>query len=99
MESIVRPLPQDIEEFSKWGWERIEPYYARLQKLKLTARNVHAWLADWSQLASLIDERFQRLTLANTQNTADKELEETFNHFVEEIYPKYEAAEQVLKEN
>ncbi len=98
MTDLIRPLPQDAQGFSTWNWERIEPYYARLQATELNAQNVQAWLADWSQLAALMDERYQRLTLATTQNTADKEIEETFNHFVEEIYPKYQAAEQTLKE-
>ncbi len=98
MDNIIRPLPNDVQEFSKWDWTKIEPYYARLNEIELSAQNVNAWLADWSQLASLMDEHYQRLQLATTQNTADKEIEATFNQYVEEIYPKYQAAEQTLKE-
>lgn len=98
MSDLVRPLPQDVQSFSTWDWARIEPYYARLQRVELTAQNILAWLADWSQLSSLVDERYNRLALATTQNTADKEIEDTFNHFIEEIYPKYQAAEQVTKQ-
>lgn len=99
MDNIIRPLPNNVQEFSTWDWTKIEPYYAWLQEIELDARNVNAWLADWSQLTALMDERYQRLQLATTQNTADSEIETTFNHFVEEIYPQYQAAEQTLKEN
>jgi oligoendopeptidase F len=98
MNNLIRPLPQDVQEFSNWTWEHIEPYYARLRAIELDADNVHAWLADWTQLATLIDERHQRLYLATTQNTADRALEEQFNHFVEHMYPNFQAAEQTLKE-
>ncbi|MCC7163609.1 MAG: M3 family oligoendopeptidase [Anaerolineae bacterium] len=98
MTDIIRPLPASAQEFSDWKWTRIEPYYARLAEIEITARNIEAWVADWSQLASLIDERYQRLTLATTQDTADAALEATYNEFVEVIYPQYFAAEQMLKE-
>lgn len=98
MTDLIRPLPQDIQDFTKWDWDRIEPYYTRLQQTDVDAQNIGAYLADWSQLSSLMDERYQRLVLATTQDTTDKALEEKFNHYVEEIYPKYQAAEQVLKE-
>lgn len=97
MDNLIQPLPNDAQQFSAWSWAKIEPYYARLNDYALTAQNVDAWLADWSQLASLMDERYQRLQVARTQNTADEETENAFNHFIEEIYPKYQAAEQTLK--
>lgn len=98
MTEIIRPLPSNTDEFSTWDWARIEPYYARLSETEITKRNVDAWAADWSQLASLLEERYARLALSTTQNTADTEIEATFNQFVEEIYPQFLAAEQALKE-
>lgn len=95
---MIQPLPGDIEKFSDWDWARIEPYYARLQQFEISSHNIRAWLADWSQLASLLEERYARLTLASTQDTADKAVEEKYIRFVEEIYPRYQAAEQTLKE-
>lgn len=97
MTDIIRPLPDTVQEFSSWDWHRIEPSYARLAGTELTPQNVDAWVADWSQLASLIDERYQRLALATTQNTADTEIEIEYNRFVEGIYPQYVSAEQTLK--
>lgn len=98
MNDLIRPLPETALEFSNWEWERIQPYYTRLQAVEINAQNVNAWLADWSQLSSLMEERFQRLQLAINQNTVSAESDAAFDHFVDEIYPKYQAAEQTLKE-
>ncbi|MBI4671306.1 MAG: M3 family oligoendopeptidase [Chloroflexi bacterium] len=98
MTELIRPLPHDAREITDWLWERFEPYYARLRAIELTAQNVNAWLADWTQLSSLLDEAYQRLNVATTQYTADQTIEAQYNRFSEEIYPKYQAAEQTLKE-
>jgi oligoendopeptidase F len=98
MPEMIRPLPNNAAEFSSWSWEQIEPYYSRLAESELDATNAAAWLADWSQLLALMDERYSRLALATSRDTADKASEEAFLHFVEEIYPKFQAAEQTLKE-
>ena len=98
MSDLIRPLPNDIQEFSKWKWAQIEPYYTRLREIEITPQSVNAWIADWSQLASLLDERYQRLVLSTTRYTTDKDIEHAFNQFVDEIYPQYQAAEQSLKE-
>lgn len=98
MAELIQPLPDDVHDFMEWEWARIEPYYARLQEFEINAQNIRGWLADWSRLASLLEERYARLTLASTQNTANRAVEDEYNRFVEEIYPKYLAAEQTLKE-
>lgn len=94
----LTPLPGDARDFMRWEWTRIEPYYARLQGIDLTERNVKAWLTDWTQLASLVDEMHNRLAVATTQNTADVEADERFNRFIDSIYPPFQEAEQKLKE-
>jgi oligoendopeptidase F len=95
---LIRPLPHDARAILDWEWARIEPYYARLRGIALTAHNVHAWLADWTQLSALLDEAYQRLNVATTQYTNDKTREAQYLRFSQEIYPKYQAAEQTLKE-
>ncbi len=97
-QTLIRPLPHDARAISDWEWERLEPYYARLRAVALTAHNVNAWLADWSQLTALIDEAFQRLSAATNQDTADAASEARYLRFSQEVYPKYQAAEQTLKE-
>lgn len=95
---LIRPLPHDAREIFDWDWERIEPYYARLREIELNAQNVNAWLADWSQVSALVDEAYQRLSVALNQNTADAASEARYTRFSEDIYPPYQAAEQMLKE-
>ncbi len=95
---LNRPLPHDAREIFDWAWERIEPYYARLREIELNAHTVNAWLADWSQVSALVDEAYQRLSVATNQNTADTETEARYTRFSEDIYPPYQAAEQTLKE-
>ncbi len=98
MTDIVRPLPASAHDFSGWNWDQIEPYYARLGEIELTPANVNSWLADWSQLLALMDERYTRLALETSRNTADEQADAQFTTFIEEIYPKFQAAEQKLKE-
>lgn len=97
-QELIRPLPHDAREIFDWEWERIEPYYARLREIELTAQNVNAWLADWTQVSALVDEAYQRLSVATNQNTADADTEARYNRFSERIHPQYQAAEQTLKE-
>lgn len=98
MIDLIRPLPSDPRTLTDWEWERIEPYYARLEAQPLTTANVNAWLADWTQLSTLVDECHQRLYVATTQNTADEKLNQQFDRFIEQIYPRYQSAEQTLKQ-
>jgi oligoendopeptidase F len=98
MTELIRPLPHDAREILDWTWERFEPYYARLRSIELTAHNVNAWLADWTQLSALLDEGYQRLNVATTQYTNDQAREAQYLRYSQEIYPQYQAAEQTLKE-
>ncbi len=97
-DELTRPLPQDAREILDWAWAKFAPYYARLQSVALDARNVDAWLADWTRLSALLDEAYQRLNVATTQYTNDATIEARYNRFSEEIYPQYQTAEQTLKE-
>ncbi len=91
-------LPRDAREIFDWEWEQIEPFYARLRAKDLNAQTIDAWLAEWTQISALLDEGYQRLSVAVTQNTADAQIEKQYTHFSETIYPGYQAAEQTLKE-
>lgn len=91
-------LPTSIEEFMNWPWERIKPSYRELDKYTLDEANVEAWLSQWSKVIDLISETYARLTLAVNQDTADKEAENRYNTFLDEIYPNSQAEDQKLKE-
>lgn len=86
------------EELLGWGWAELEPYYADLQKEPLNSNNFADWLKRWSMASELGDELYNRLYVATTVNTADKDAASKFENFVDEIYPQLRPAEQKLKE-
>jgi len=91
-------LPATLDALLAWTWPQIEPFYEQLAKQTVTAQNVSAWLADWSQVSKHVSELEQRLYVATTVNTADEEADKRFNAYLDDIQPKSEAAEQKLKE-
>jgi oligoendopeptidase F len=95
MSNFLAVTPQ---EFSRWSWSQIEPYTLELEKRKLTAAELTGWLVDWSQLSGLVYETFQRLYVAITVDTTDPAAQRRYNTFLDEVFARYEAAEQKLKE-
>ncbi len=91
-------LPQTVPDLMKWQWSDIEPYFHDLTTRALDASNVHTWLADWSALDERLGEMYARLSLAKTQNTADRDAEQAYNAFLDHIFPQAEAARQKLRE-
>jgi oligoendopeptidase F len=91
-------LPQTVPDLMRWQWSDIEPYFHDLTTRALDASNVHTWLADWSALDERLGEMYARLSLAKTQNTADKDAEQAYNAFLDTIFPRAEAARQTLRE-
>lgn len=70
-------------------WSQLEPLFA-----DLTARDAASpaelkkWLADWSELTSVIDEYGSRRYIEKSCHTDDEAIEKAFLHFVENIDPK-----------
>jgi oligoendopeptidase F len=91
-------LPKTIPELMKSGWETYEPIYQELSTRPLDAKSLDPWMSDWSRVAEKVDEFYWRLYVEHTCHTADEAIDKQYNHFLEEIYPKYRAAEQKLKE-
>jgi oligoendopeptidase F len=90
-------LPTDAKSILALKWTDYEPYYQELEARQLSSENIAAWLDDWSTLAATADEHYWRLFIATTVDTADKEVEEQFNRYIEEIQPEVKTAEQKLK--
>jgi len=90
-------LPQNAIDFMDWPWSKIEPYFQDLAGRSLDSSNVSAWLSDWSRLAELLQETHQRLYVAITVDTTDQEAKRRHDAFLDEIYPKSQAAEEELK--
>ena len=95
MISILSATPQ---EFSRWSWSQIEPYFVELNERKINPANLAGWLADWSQLSGLVYETYQRLYVSTTVDTTDQAAQSRYNTFLDEVFAGSEAAEQKLKE-
>lgn len=95
---MLTSLPQTVPDLLRWQWSDIEPHVNELAARPLSAQNMNEWLADWTALDERISEMYARLSLAKTQNTADKDAEQAFNAFLDNIFPKAEAARQKLRE-
>lgn len=93
----MKSLPEKATEMLGWSWSQFEPYYAELAGRMLSAATVERFLDDWTRLSDVVDEVGTRLSIAKDVNTADKEAEQRFNRYLEEIYPKAAEAEQKLK--
>lgn len=91
-------LPQSTEALLAWTWNGIEPHYTALESSALTARSVDEWLTRWSRLSEHVSEMRERLYVATTVNTADKQAEARYNAYLDQIQPAAEAADQKLKE-
>lgn len=91
-------LPETTQEFRHWPWSRIEPYFHELETFPLNDGNVSVWLAGWDRLGRLLNESYWRLYVATTVDTTDQAAEQSYKTYLDEIYPRAEAAEQKLKE-
>ena len=91
-------LPQTITDFMDWSVAQLQPFYDDLLARPLTSDTVDAWLADWSRLATLLEERLNRLYVNNTLDTTDAAAEKALYAYLEEIQPFAAAQEQKLKQ-
>jgi oligoendopeptidase F len=90
-------LPSDWNEFSTWGWDRISPFADHLLQTELGAESLGDWLTDWSRLARLIAETFNRLRIRTTTHTSDEEGMRGFREYSEQVMPNARAFEQAMK--
>lgn len=95
--NMLSPLPKTAHEFMTWSWAQVEPYFKELESRPLTPQGAPEWLADWTQLSDLINETHSRLNVATSVDTTDKEAENRLNKFLDDIFPKSQAAGQKLK--
>lgn len=95
--NLLKTLPDEAVKMMDWSWAKIEPYYQELTRYNLNAANVDGYLRDWTKLHDLVDEVFNRLYVAKDVNTADKKAEQSYEQFLNEIYPKVREFEQTLK--
>jgi oligoendopeptidase F len=78
------PTQLDVSDF-----EQLKPLYDDLLARPLTtAAEAERWLADFSELTSVVGEYGSRRYIAKSCHTDDEQIEKAFLHFVEQIEPK-----------
>ena len=91
-------LPATTHDVMDWDWPQFSPYYDDLLTRPLTATTAAGWLADWTRVVDLLDERHSRLYVATTLDTTDQDAEDAFNAFLEQVYQPAQTADQALKQ-
>ena len=91
-------MPATAQRALEWGWDKYAAHASALTEQTLTAANCTAWLAEWTQLASLLDEVAARLVIASTVDTTDKAAEARYNAYLEGVQPQWLATQQTLRE-
>lgn len=78
-------LPAD---FTITGWAGLEPWYKELAERKpASPEALQQWLADWSELESVVAEDASWRQIRMTCDTTDPSLEQSFNEYCLEIEP------------
>ncbi|MCA9922189.1 MAG: M3 family oligoendopeptidase, partial [Anaerolineales bacterium] len=95
---MFETLPADAQTMMGWRWEQIAPYYDALLAREITAVSVTDWLADWTRLDNLVSEVYARLYLAHDLDTNNKEAEQRYFTFLENVIPPVQTADQALKD-
>lgn len=88
-----RFVPADID---LGDWKNIEPLYDRLEATAPACRTVadlEAWLLNWSELNSALDQDGSKRHIAMTCHTDNPEAEQAYLHFIEEIQPRLKPRE------
>src|SRR4051812_39948534 len=76
-------------DFNLRTWEDILPFYENLLGRPLDSmKNQMAWLADRSELESVIQEDFAWRYIRQSCETNNKQFSDSYNYFVSEIEPK-----------
>ena len=90
--------PTARSDYADLGWDDLQTFFEEMTARELNTDTVHEWLADWSRLSELVDEAYARLYVRTTQDTTDEAAEARFHTFLEQVFPKAQAADQALKQ-
>lgn len=90
-------LTKNDPNYLSWTWSEISPICDRLLAAPMTAANIDAWLKEYSDLLAVMDEIYTKLFIRTTQYTTDVEIEKNFNHFIEEVQPKFSVVDEQLQ--
>src|SRR5437868_2947948 len=84
--TVRRFVPKEVDVAQ---WKQLEPLFQKLVDVPIaSAADLEPWLADFSELSSVVDEYGSRRYIDKSCHTDDTEIEKRFMHFVEQIEPK-----------
>jgi len=76
-------------DFDPGDWAQVEPYFRTLLERELpTGEAVEHWLADYSELSTVMSEYGSRRNIEHACHTDDAEIEKAYMHWVENIAPR-----------
>jgi len=74
--------------FTVTTWELLKPYFDELLSRKINSKEeLEQWLKDNSELGAVVSENMAWRYIKMTCDTANKELRENFNYFIQNIEP------------
>ena len=75
-------------DFAVTTWELLKPYFTLLQERKISSvSELEKWLKDYSELSAVISENMAWRYIKMTCDTANTQLRDSFNDFVQNIEP------------
>lgn len=75
-------------DFTVTTWELLKPYFDELQNRNISSANeLETWLKDYSELSAVVSEDMAWRYIKMTCDTANTELRDRFNDFVQNIEP------------
>ena len=75
-------------DFTVTTWELLKPYFTELQNRAINSvSELEKWLKDYSELSAVISENMAWRYIKMTCDTANTELRDSFNDFVQNIEP------------
>lgn len=94
---MIDTLPKDIQTFTAWSWEKIQPFAESLTQHELSPETLHQWLSDWAILSNYVQESFTRLEIRTTTHTNDDDNLKRFQEYSEGIMPPFRSFENSMK--
>jgi oligoendopeptidase F len=77
------------ENYTITNWISLKPYYENIENRLISSQDDFIkWLRDRSELESFVSENFAWRYIKMTCNTADEELQQSYQDFVENIQPQ-----------
>lgn len=95
LEAVERKLHVDAEQAR---WEAFAPRYEALGARELTAADVPAWLAEWSDVTAHLMDVGARLSILKDLHTDDQAAQDAYQAFVAGVVPPSERMDQALKQ-